>query len=898
MRHAYQSAPDTLPTHMAGSKGKNVTDLVPETDTPKSATPETGPPEVAVFIAINNRGHSYSEIPQVLQSLKYLKENNGIDRKLIVIKDPVDDNKYRTHMKAGERNKQQYDETAEITGLGAVNAARTSSWYDSRNKQEVGQVTVGQQPFQLGGYEAGKKGEDNSETWTAALVQLGLDQQKAADVAKMLFYHHYDEPESDVEGFYDMRSDYWNTVAYNEGVLELLHLVSVLNRAQEGEFVIKNLIVSGHHYLRSNIIFGAQDPKNEDESDFFDLNLLYSLSRVFPKAFANIESLNLAACATDLIGEPYESAEMEISDLIGMQMSSYNAETGTFDHTNSRTVFPNLNVYSNWENTCPASTSAYGYRGLAKAFTMGNIYNANLADAGTAIDNLKYEQIAKNMGKQADPDGGEDVPVVKGRGYLSTTEGNQQISSLFPDDYQYLSISSENKKEYYDIPELSQYLYKSAGAVHQLRTEDLQSYLNSLPAAGDRTDDQKLYAQQVVAELQWRACVIANLLLQMLIYDMSQGDGSLSKNIRAALQQVDDEGFENIKEQFKKAYGIGRAYGGSHREENFVMELTGQSTWASGMAQLPQSSEAMQQGLVALLQLGALQDASYQLGLYPDEQAAQISTVQAQLEGTPFELRERQEGEHLSVALYHNDLLIGTYLFYGVGQVPDEVTIGDLSASVWYTGTSSTALSPTGVLEHTAAYPPNADQLIGGDLTNWNIVSKIPGSDGATVFLSVEGAASWAEIWKTAFGQENRYYAFSVQTTESAIGAGFPAQLNLINHGIISKNHETGQWVIKDLLNSPNLLNVPSTAFDGLGRQPVSDEASFKSLKLLELGNFDLIDAFIYEGGDFNAGRLKKLMSVPNTTGISKRILKKSGTELTVENIGLMKESIQQIRKQ
>ncbi|MEL7148686.1 MAG: hypothetical protein AAFO69_20095, partial [Bacteroidota bacterium] len=519
-RYTHQN-PENVPDETAGRKGKAVTDIYTKTEGETD-----GPPEVVVFVAINNRGHSWSEIPQILQSLKYLKENEGIDRKLIVVKDPVDDDQYRKHMKPGQRNKQQYDATAEMTSLGAVNAARTSTWYDSRAKSDVGKVSVDGQHYQLGGYQPGNKGVDNSSVWESALIALGLDSKKAEDVGKMLFYHHYDQPEEPVAGDIDMKKEYWNSTAYNEGALELLHLVSVLNRAEEGEFVIKNLIVSGHHYGGDRVIFGAHDSENSDSSDYFDLNILYSLSRVFPKAFADIESLNLAACGTDFIGEPYEDSGMDISELSTLQMSGYNSTTSTFDYQNPNLVFPGLNVYSNWEGICPASTNYYGHRGLAKAFTMGNVYNASLTEAETKVLNTQSEEIAKNYEYQQDLDGDGTIRVEKGQGYLSTTQGNRAVSSLFPGDFSYMSIDRDTKQHYYQNADFDEYIYKSAGPVHQLATEDLQSYLSTLPVAENRSSDQQLYAEQVTAEMQWRTCVTETMLLQMMIYNVKNGGSS------------------------------------------------------------------------------------------------------------------------------------------------------------------------------------------------------------------------------------------------------------------------------------------------------------------------------------------------------------------------------------
>jgi len=99
---------------------------------------------------------------------------------------------------------------------------------------------------------------------------------------------------------------------------ELVQFAMAMYRAEKGEIDITNIVFSGHHWDEDNYeghgqgIWGevpGQDHVYDDTSDYFSLMDVAVMQAVFPKAYAGVKSVQLAACNTDSLGMQNEQGE-------------------------------------------------------------------------------------------------------------------------------------------------------------------------------------------------------------------------------------------------------------------------------------------------------------------------------------------------------------------------------------------------------------------------------------------------------------------------------------------------------------------------------------------------------------------------------------------------------------
>jgi len=276
--------------------------------------------QVVIYLTQNSVTHHKDEIPETLAALQRA-DNQGMGKtSMIPISDPF---------KGGHQTGQY--------AFGEGTAASMKWWHED-NSLKDGQVKIGEEVLTLGP-------ETDTPTdaqvaalqadWRIALVHVGLTDDKATEVIKVLLKNQDGSAKTTASG----------TGASNE----LLQLISVLNRAENGEFDISALVLSGHHYSGTSYMFGESgnheyddDQKTGDTLDFNDIEVL---ATVFPKAYSQVDSVMFSACNTH---------EIDQQNADGEQMSTPEWVQG---------VFPNVQTMSNWEGIAPGSDFAAFFSG-------------------------------------------------------------------------------------------------------------------------------------------------------------------------------------------------------------------------------------------------------------------------------------------------------------------------------------------------------------------------------------------------------------------------------------------------------------------------------------------------------------------------------------------------------
>lgn len=797
-------------------------------------------PEVSVFISINNRGHGYTEIPQVLNSLKYLKEIKGIDRKLIVIKDAIRDD-YYDRWRQGKNY--DYDEIPEVSSLGKINANRLTTWYDDK-KDQPGTVKVDGKPYEL--YNHVELYLDQSEVWTAILSDLGIEERRAADIAKMVFFYHHEELPENSSKYFDGKKSYWNEDGYAQGVNELLQLILVLNRAEQGEFTIKNLIISGHHYGGSAQIFGAMDSENHSKSDIFDTKILFSLSRVFPKAFSKIEALNIAACSSYMLDDPYRrtngdnySSTMDISELPKLTMNPYkNVKDIDGEETNEWTVFPSLQNYSYWTGTCPAATDPIGYKSLGKANLMTNIYLNNIKGDESQIDNSGV------IGSKGDD-----------KNYFKTLFGSQSIEQFNPADYTPLVIDS--RKNYYEYDDLKQYIYQGLGSVSEFSTTVLQDQFkrNKNLSENDLLTINK--------ELQWRTVPKNWILLLMYAYEKKH-DGNveiLQALLSAFMVNNKNVNFESLKQKFKTKYGV-RPIGEEHAETAFLKMITYSGDWITAIGMFSDLSAEVSDTILLIDSISTISEASAKSSLYPEEISDLISDSRGKFK-TPLSFSTHEDNGLVRVKMDLKGIEIMNFAFQKTPVVEKIIKIkigGEEKELRTFNKASNQSIYNVGVNEYGGYFPDGGELLVGKNLDNWRVINAYPGETEAQFYLPEDIAKKYEEYWDMRISNLQFTSGFFIEAKPSEYGNSFPAEIKVLNYGVVRWNSANEEW-IGDLVTKEDHLEIGLDEHNQLATKPqLEEESDFKSLKLLNLDQFQKIEDYVFKNGKFAKGKMMRLL--------------------------------------
>jgi hypothetical protein len=357
--------------------------------------------QVVIYLSQNSVTHHNDEIPETLAALQRA-DNQGLGKtKMIPISDP-----FKSGHKTG-----QY-------AFGEGTAAGMTWWYDD-NSLKDGQVKIGDRTLSLGptsetptdAQVAGLQAD-----WRMALLHIGLTQDKTQAVIDALL--------KDGEG--NAKTTDSGAGATNE----LLQLISVLNRAENGEFDISTLVLSGHHYNGSDYIFGEKGDHvyddNEITGDTLNFNDIEALSPVFPKACAEVKTVMFSACNTHAID----------------QQDAQGNELSTSEWVQS--VFPNVENMSNWEGIAPGSDYAAFFSGEY----MLDQARKNSGDE-SAMGDAYFR--ATNKGQNMRHELGTD-------GKLTQTTVKKNTGSYTYNDYK--GYRDSNHEAFYEREDLMKYVLK------------------------------------------------------------------------------------------------------------------------------------------------------------------------------------------------------------------------------------------------------------------------------------------------------------------------------------------------------------------------------------------------------------------------------------------------------
>lgn len=297
-----------------------------------AAVEEMQKEQVMIYLTQNSVTHHNDEIPETLAALQKADQLGLGKKSMIPISDPFAD---------GHRTDQY--------AFGEQMASSMVWWFDDPTL-EHGQVRMGGRVLTLGvndshvveegtWKEKGTLKEGTAERvrvdWLTALAHIGVPPSRASAVVHALM--------TDAEGA--------AKVMHSGGgaANEMLQLISVLNRAEMGEFEISSFVLSGHHFSNTSYVFGEFPNHEYDDNvttgDTLDVRDLEVLSSVFPKAFSQVDSMMFSACNTHDLG---------LEDASGEKRSTQDWVSSTF---------PEATRMSNWQKIAPGSDYAAFFSG-------------------------------------------------------------------------------------------------------------------------------------------------------------------------------------------------------------------------------------------------------------------------------------------------------------------------------------------------------------------------------------------------------------------------------------------------------------------------------------------------------------------------------------------------------
>jgi hypothetical protein len=313
----------TSPPRRRHGTSSNPTEL----DSNAAALEDMPKEQVMIYLTQNSVTHHNDEIPETLAALQKADQMGLGKKSMIPISDPYKDGHKTDQYAFGE------------TKAGAM------TWWHDDSSLKPGQVRIDGRVLTLGvsgrDVEMPGSGDEKAtvkdgvastirDDWVVALKHVGLDAGRAGSVVDTLM----------------SASDGTARLMHSGGgaANELLQLVSVFNRAEMGEFEISSFVISGHHYSGTSYIFGEVGDHVYDDDittgDTLDLRDIELLSRVFPIAFSQVDSMMFSACNTHKLGlEDAEGNSRSTEDWVG-------------------STFPEASRMSNWQDIAPGSDYA------------------------------------------------------------------------------------------------------------------------------------------------------------------------------------------------------------------------------------------------------------------------------------------------------------------------------------------------------------------------------------------------------------------------------------------------------------------------------------------------------------------------------------------------------------
>jgi len=255
--------------------------------------------EVLLFMTLNSDDatsreipHSKTEIPETMSALAQAEHEGLGHREVLHLSDPDWDKKRDGSHSPGANT---YADT-----LGQ-NASQRVTWWESDETLSTGQVKIDGKVHTLGTGDIKHLTTDRQallnaqEGWLMTLTTLGMAESYANAVVNALLKDKKGDPKALSSG----------AGATNE----LVQFAMVMYRAELGELNVSGIVFSGHHWNGDREdkagwgIWGDQVGGDyNDMSDFFSLLDVHNLKPVFPNAYGQVKSVQLAACNTDALG--------------------------------------------------------------------------------------------------------------------------------------------------------------------------------------------------------------------------------------------------------------------------------------------------------------------------------------------------------------------------------------------------------------------------------------------------------------------------------------------------------------------------------------------------------------------------------------------------------------------
>lgn len=288
--------------------------------TPKTAQSNAATAQdVVLYMTLNNTTHKQDELPETMSALKQAEHENLGHTELLPISDPYWSKDSKGALSYG-------DET--YAGVFGKEAAGRVDWWHGDAKLAEGQVRVDGEVLSLGTESVALDDLDAQKTakssWRKTLMELGMPEETSRDLVEKLMT--------------DEKGKFRKLDSGAGATNEMVQFAMAMHRAEQGEINVSSMVLSGHHWRESNQpeqgqgIWGevaGQDHVYDDTSDYFSLKDMARMKEVFPTAFGQVKSVQLAACNTDDLGMTGEDGKAQTtneflqSTFPNIEMSSY-----------------------------------------------------------------------------------------------------------------------------------------------------------------------------------------------------------------------------------------------------------------------------------------------------------------------------------------------------------------------------------------------------------------------------------------------------------------------------------------------------------------------------------------------------------------------------------------------
>jgi len=341
--------------------------------------------KVVAYLTQNSTTHHVDEIPEALSALKANDAAGLGKKKLLPISDPYADG----HSTYGGT-------------LGADAAKKLTWWHDDPSLQE-GQVRLGDRVFTLGTPDAAQAAPELKKAigndWKDLMAAIGMKPDSVQAVQKSMFTDAQGQPKLPDSGV--------------GAVNELLQLTRTFDRANQGEFDLDTLVMSGHHYQGTSYLFGEKGDHEYDLNDSLDVRDVGALAKAFPTAAGQVQNVQFSACNTHDLG---------LTDASGQSQSTNDWLQQTF---------PNVQRGSYWKGIAAGATTAalHGGEFLADAAKAQNGNTAAFHDATWRKNQGKGEM--QRSSKGADGKLAESFPTGTSSSYTTNIGGQRGKNTPF-----------------------------------------------------------------------------------------------------------------------------------------------------------------------------------------------------------------------------------------------------------------------------------------------------------------------------------------------------------------------------------------------------------------------------------------------------------------------------------